>query len=150
VDTGMTDPRKLVFGLLLATIAVGSWWLTRSVTPPPAADPQTHSDPDYIIEKFDARAMNEHGTRKYDLSAARLAHYPNDDTSHLTQPRLVQYPLHGAPIVTTADSGIMPGNGREIFMNGNVRVIRTSDKNRPGGEMQADHLRIELDRDRAR
>ena len=145
----MIDRRKLALGITLAAVALGSWWATRSVAPPaPTADARTRHEPDYIIENFDATTMNEHGARRYDLKAKRLVHYPDDDTSHLTEPQLVQYPLEGTPVVTRADTGVMPGDGREILMRGNVHVTRTADKRSPGGEMTADDLRVELDRQR--
>lgn len=142
----MIDRRALALSLAFVA-AAGSWWLTRSLTPPLIA-PSTKNqhEPDYIIERFDATAMNAHGTRKYDLSAQRLEHFPDTDLAHLTEPRLVQYPEDGAPVITVADAGVIPGDGREIRMRGNVRITRIGDARGPGGTMTTDQLRVELDR----
>jgi lipopolysaccharide export system protein LptC len=141
------DGRKLLLGLALVALAAGTWWLTHRAAeaPPPEAGPAAR-EPDYVIENFLAHAMNEAGTPKYRLSAERLLHYPDDDTAHLIEPVLVQYLARGARTTTVARTGIMPGDGSEILMRGDVQVTRTGEDGRPGGEIRADRLRIELDR----
>lgn len=141
------DARKLVLGLALIALAAGTWWLTqRAAEAPPAGTAPAAREPDYVIENFLARAMNEAGHPKYRLSADRLLHYPDDDTAHLIEPVLVQYLPGGARATTRARTGVMPGDGSEIVMRGDVHVTRTGDAGHPGGEIRADRLRIELDR----
>lgn len=144
----MTEARRWLAGLLLALAALGSWWLTGNVAPPETfTDPRSRHDPDYVIERFTSWSMNERGERRYRLEAERLVHYPDDDTAHLALPYLVQYPEDGgAPIHTRAERGVMPGDGREILMSGNVRTIRGADPVSAGGEILTDQMRIELDR----
>ncbi len=140
----MFNARRLALGLVLLSAAGGSWWLTRSAAPPPAGAAPPPDQPDYVIEKFTARALNSEGTDKYVLSAQRLTHYPAGDTAYLVEPVLVQYLPHGAIVTTRADSGVMPGDGREILMRGNVRVRRSGDTKSAGGEITAEQLRVEL------
>jgi lipopolysaccharide export system protein LptC len=143
----MIDTRKLLLGLLLLTLAGASWWWTRHVAEP-ALKPEAAAtrEPDYVIEKFTADAMNEQGVRKYVLTAQRLTHYPHNETAHLVAPVLVQYLPDGVNVTTRADTGVMPDAGNEILMHGNVHVTRTADPRSPGGEMTANELRVELDR----
>lgn len=144
----MSDARRWIAGALLVLAALGSWWLTGSVAPPDStADPRTRHDPDYVIEQFTSWSTNERGERRHRLEAERLVHYPDDDTAHLTQPYLVQYPEDGGPpIHTRAREGLMPGDGREILMSGDVRTARGADPESAGGEILTDRMRIELDR----
>lgn len=144
----MSDARRWLVGLVLVLAAAGSWWLTRSVAPPQTPDdPRGRHDPDYVIERFEAWSMNERGQRRYRLEAARLVHYPDDDTAHLTRPYLIQYPEDGgAAIHTRAEQGMMPGSGKEIVMIGDVRTVRGADPGTAGGEIRTERMRIELDR----
>jgi len=140
------DARKLAIIAVLALLAGASWWWLRGQAPTAPAISGLRHEPDYTVENFTATVMNERGQKKYRLSAARLVHYPDDDTSHLTQPYLIQYPLQGAPTHTKADSAVVPAGAREIFMRGNVRVTRGTDAHGAGGAVRAEQMRIELDR----
>lgn len=143
----MMDSRKLLIGVVLLALAGGSWWLTRHAAKPVAVpDAAALHEPDYVIENFVGSAMNEQGIRKYLLSAQRLTHYPHDDTAHFVEPVLVQYLPDGAQVTTRAETGVMPGDGREIVMTGNVHVTRTADRRAAGGEIRTGRLRVELDR----
>lgn len=141
----MFGARRLALGFVLLLLAGGSWWLTREAERPPVAQPAP-AEPDYVIEDFVARALNARGEHRYVLSAERLTHYPADDTAHLVAPVLVQHLSGGVRVTTRAETGIMPGDGREILMRGNVRVERTAGGASAGGEVRAEEMRIELER----
>ena len=141
------EARKLLVGLALLALALGTWWLTQRAAVMPVEDTVPGvREPDYVIENFLAHAMNEAGSPKYRLSAERLLHYPDDDTAHLVEPVLVQYLPDGARTTTRARTGVMPGDGSEILMRGDVHVTRSADAGSAGGEIRADRLRVELDR----
>lgn len=143
----MPDVPKLLVGLALGAAAIGSWWLTRQATQPPvAATTPVRHEPDYSIDNFVGNSMNEQGVRKYLLTAQRLVHFPDDDTTHFAHPVLVQFLPGGVRATTRADTGVMPGDGSVIVMTGDVHSSRTADRRSAGGEVVADRLRIELDR----
>lgn len=143
----MFNRRRVVIGLVLLALAAGSWWLTHKAEQPALEDAaRARGTPDYTIEDFIARSMNEQGMPKYVLSAQRLLHYPTDNTAHLVQPVLVQHLRDGVQVTTRADAGVMPGDWREIVMTGNVHVQRAADGKSTGGEVLAERLRVELDR----
>ena len=142
----MTDARALTVIAVLALLAGASWWWLRGQAPTASVASGPRHEPDYTIENFTATVMNETGQKKYRLTAARLVHYPDDDTSHLTQPYLIQYPPQGVPTHTMSDSAVVPAGGREIVMRGNVHVTRGADARGAGGAVRAEQMRIELDR----
>ena len=142
----MIDARKLLLGLVLCAAAVGSWWLTRgSDVPTTVTNTAAAQLPDYIVENFTGNSMDAQGRRKYLLTARRLTHYPHDDTAHFVEPVLVQFQPGGVIATTRADTGVMPDNGTEIVMTGNVRLTRSGD-GEPTGVTTTDRLRVELDR----
>ncbi|GMR03687.1 MAG: hypothetical protein BMS9Abin22_189 [Gammaproteobacteria bacterium] len=143
----MPDAKKITIAVLLTLLAGGTWWLSQKATTPEAPfDGKTRHDPDYTIENFTTFVMNERGRRKYVLKAKRLAHYPDDGTSDLEQPYLIQYREGGAPLHTRATTGQLSNDASQIIMRGNVRVSRGRDPGSPGGEIKAERMKILLNK----
>ncbi len=135
----------LVTVLLLAALV---WWLPNALVTPAVSllDLRTRHDPDYIVENFTATAMDEQGRRKYTLVARRLVHYPDDLTSHLTEPRLMQFKPGESPVHTRSDSGLLTPDQKYLLMRGNVRVSQGPAAGGPaGGEIRAQELRVFLE-----
>ncbi len=108
--------------LLLALLTV---WLDRTVelrsARPPA--PVLH-EPDYVVDKFVLKRLSATGETRYVLSSARMTHYPDDDTSHLEQPRLVQGQSGVSETHVSASRGVVSANGREIKLYENVELFK--------------------------
>ncbi len=101
-------------------------------------------DPDYYIENFTAVGMDTNGVRQYVLEAARMVHFPDDDTSLLDSPHVIQYVPDRAPTHTYSETGWVSANGEEVRLSGNVRVIRGRDSSGSGGVTTTDRLNIVL------
>ena len=143
----MTDHfnRIAVVTVLLALLAL-SWWLPNAFTGRvPLLDGDRRHDPDYTIENFTAISMDASGWRKHELRAVRLEHYPDDDSIRLEKPYLVQYTPNAAPVHTRADRGTSDSEGKEILMQGNVRVTRGASGSDPAGQIQAEEMRVLLE-----
>lgn len=141
------DAKRLAVAATLILIAIGSWWLTRSVTVPEIRfDGKQRHDPDYIIEKFHATVLDVRGNPRYELSATRLVHYGDDGSSDLDQPYLIQYAPGAAPVHTRADRGWMPERRDQIVMRGNAVSSQGRDPRSGGGEVRVDEMKILLDR----
>lgn len=142
--TGLFN-RIAVVAVLIALAAL-TWWLPTALTPPDSlSENDSRHEPDYTIYNFTATEMNAQGLRKHELQAAKLVHYADDDTAELTQPYLVQYPPDAAPVHTRADRGRVSANGKEILMQGNVRVTRGARGSDPAGEVQTREMRVILE-----
>jgi lipopolysaccharide export system protein LptC len=118
-------------------------WLNRTVeqTLPAAARPITH-DPDYVVEKFTVLRLSELGETHYSLSAQKLIHYPDDDTSHLAQPVLRELQSGKPDVRIRADRGLVTAQGDEAKLYDNVEIFRAGDKKagkaaQPGGTVNA-------------
>lgn len=137
---------RLAVAAVLAALAALSWWLPNALTPRGGLfDGDSRHEPDYTIENFTATEMNAQGQRKHELRAAKMVHYADDDTSDLTQPYLIQFPPDAAPVHTRADRGQVSPNGKEILMQGNVRVTRGASGADPAGEVQTREMRVILE-----
>ena len=137
---------RLAIAAVLAALAVLSWWLPNALAPRSGLfGTEGRHEPDYTIENFTATEMNAQGQRKHELRAAKLVHYADDDTSDLTQPYLIQFSPDTAPVHTRADRGRITPDGKEIFMQGNVRVTRGASGADPAGEVQTREMRVILE-----
>ena len=137
---------RIAIVLLLLALAVLSWWLPTALTPPGNLfEGESRHEPDYTIYQFTATEMNVQGQRKHELRAAKLVPSGDDDTAELTQPDLVQFPPDAAPVHTRADRGLVSSSGKEILMQGNVRVTRGASGNDPAGEIQTREMRVILE-----
>jgi lipopolysaccharide export system protein LptC len=137
---------RIAIGLGLLALAVLSWWLPLRLTQPgPTPDNEEQHEPDYVVENFTAIEMDAIGWRKNELRAARLEHFPDDDTTTLKRPYLIQYQPDGPPTHTRADRGTIEPNGKVVMMYGNVRVSRGSAGKQPGGEVVTQQMRVILE-----
>ncbi len=115
---------------LLAVITGLTFWLNNLVQPPdlPHEGKMRH-DPDYIVENFSATRIGEDGMPRYTLSARRMMHYPDDDSTQLETPHFVHYSREHAPIVATSRTALVSSNGEKIHMQDDVKVVREAEGN---------------------
>jgi lipopolysaccharide export system protein LptC len=86
--------------------------------------------------------MDERGDPRYNLSAERLVHYPNNQQTRLERPRLTQF---ADDTITTADRGFISGDGKALLMSGNVHVTRAQGGGYAGTEITTNELNVFLD-----
>jgi lipopolysaccharide export system protein LptC len=103
-------------------------------------------EPDYYIQNFTATGRDEVGVI-YVLKAERLVHFPDDNTSLLDKPKLVQYENGRPSRRTTSESGWMSGDGNEILLTGDVEVEQFRSNDDPGNITRTQRLLVHLDRD---
>jgi len=113
--------------LLAGMLAALTFWLDRFAQGP-ARDlvgPSRH-DPDYIVDKLSGVRMGESGTVSYSLSAGKMVHYPDDDTTLLTSPRFISYGSSKATVTITSSEGVVSGKGDHVYFQDDVRVTRAA------------------------
>jgi lipopolysaccharide export system protein LptC len=122
----MSDRFGSLFPLvLLAFLAALTFWLDRVVQPParPGSSTVRH-DPDYIVDGLSAVRMDQEGRIKHTLNAQKMTHFPDDDVTHLVQPKFVTYGEGRAPVTVTSREAHMSGNGENVYFERDVRVVR--------------------------
>ena len=113
--------------VLLTAMAAVSVWLDRQVQPPERArDGKARHDPDYIVENLSATRIGPDGVARYTLSARRMVHYPDDDTTYLDAPKLVNFGGSGAPVTVTSNNATLSSNGENAYLSGDVRLVRSA------------------------
>ncbi len=137
--------------LLLALLATMSFWLDRKVQPPAhRADGSTRHDPDFIVEGFSAVKMNPDGTRRYALTAKRMVHFPDDNSTHLELPRLVYFDYQRAPVTIRSETAEGVQGGDNVFFRGDVQIIRSAFANNAELGVFTSFLQVIPDQDLAK
>lgn len=128
---------------LLIGLALMSLWLEYAVR---GGDQDTRStmrhDPDFIIENFTTTDIGEQGRPRATLSAKRMVHYPDDETSELEQPHLVHLSPERPPLHITADRGLVAGTGQEVELFGNVIVRRLATAEHAELKVETSYLQV--------
>ena len=134
--------------ILLALLAALTFWLDRKVQPTVRGpDGSSRHDPDFIIEGFAAVQMNPDGTRRYALSANRMIHYPDDNSTELEAPRLTYYDYERAPVTVRSDTANASQGGDDVYFHGDVQVIRSAYDNNPELGLFTSYLHVVPDKD---
>ena len=137
--------------LLMLMLAAGSLWLERAVQPPERdKSGKMRHDPDFIAEDFGITKMNAAGRPEYTLSAVHMLHHPDDESTDVVAPRIVQRRDDANPIVISAERGLISKNGEEASFYGNVVVVREAGRGQSELRVLTEYLHIVPDRDIAR
>ncbi len=109
---------------LMLSLALLTFWLERTVREDETKPPARRHDPDYIVVNFTTTTYNREGIAESTLSADKMLHYPDDDTTELHAPRMVQSKPDEPRITVTAERGQLSRDGDEIFLYDNVVLVR--------------------------
>ena len=71
-----------------------------------------------------------------------MIHYPDDDSTDLVAPRMVQTKPGEPRMTVTADRGTLSQGADELFLYGNVLLVRAGDAERPEMRMRTSFLHI--------
>jgi lipopolysaccharide export system protein LptC len=132
--------------LLMLSLALLTFWLERTVHDDVTKPPSRRHDPDYIVERFTTTIYNRDGVAESTLSADRMLHYPDDDTTELHAPRMVQTKPREPRITVSATRGQLSRDGDEIFLYGDVLLVRDASAERPEARMSTEFLHVLRDR----
>ena len=113
--------------VLLAAVAAMTIWLDRQVQPPePVANSKARHDPDYIVNNFTVTRIGPDGVVRYKLNARRMLHYPDDDTTDLDAPKLVNFRDAKVTVTATSKTATLSSNGDNAYLIDDVRLVRSA------------------------
>jgi len=130
----------------MLALALLTFYLERTVReedPPPAL---RRHDPDYIVAKFTTTTYNRDGDAETVMSAERMVHYPDDDTTEIFAPRVVQTKPNQPRYTVRAERGQLSRDGDEIFLYGDVVLVRDASAEGPEARMTTEFLHVLRDR----
>ena len=141
-------PTTRLFPLaLMLSLAALTLWLDHQVQSEGGehASMRRH-DPDYLVNNFTTTTYDRDGRAQTVLSAERMLHYPDDDSTELASPRMMQSRPQQPRFTVRADRGQVSREGDEIFLYDNVVLVREADGKNPEARMSTSFLHILRDR----
>ena len=139
---------------IMLLLAMLTFWLDRTVeltTATPTRSP-TH-EPDYVVDNLSLKRLSAEGEPRYLLTAKRMLHFPDDDSSHLTEPRLVQAQPGETATQISAARGLVSSDGREVKLSERVELFkageRTGNTRLEDIRVRTEYLRVVPDDDKA-
>ena len=131
---------------LMTSLALLTFWLERTVHEDPAAPQLRRHDPDYVVSNFTTTTYTREGAAESVLSAEKMLHFPDDDSTELFSPRVLHAKPEEARYTVRAERGALSRDGDEIFLYENVVLVREADAGRPEARMTTEFLHILRDR----
>ena len=129
--------------LLMLALAGLTFWLERIVREEEGVHPsQRRHDPDYVVDNLTYTKFNAKGMVESTLVAAKMLHYPDDDSTDLVTPRVVQTKPDEPRVTLTADRGALSQDGEEIFLYDNVLVVREAGPDRSETRMRTSFMHV--------
>jgi lipopolysaccharide export system protein LptC len=140
----MTDRVRSWLPLLpLLLLLAATYWLSLQVDSPASAGGKNlRHDPDYIVDNFTATTLDEQGKIRFVMSAKKMSHYPDDDTTQLESPRLESFDAEHPPMRMTALNGEISSKGDEVFLRNEVVIIRPAYANKSELTINTNYLHI--------
>jgi lipopolysaccharide export system protein LptC len=128
--------------LLLALLGL---WLNHMSTRVETVDNAgfTH-DPDFIVEKFDALAFDVKGMPYQRLTAARMTHFMDDDTTVLDSPVLRNLDPE-TPVTVNAKRALISSDGKQVYFLDKVRMERLASNKLPAFTLDTEYLHVSSD-----
>ena len=79
---------------------------------------------DFFSNGYNKVEMNQEGLRRSELIAEKMIYYGDDDTTELTKPIMTFYNEDQSTWVIAADTGWISPDGKDLLLNGNVKIER--------------------------
>ena len=112
--------------LLMAALALGSWWLVRGtpVLPLPGVTALPRHEPDYVMRQFALRNYDASGRLKSEVQGAEARHFPDTDTLEIDRVLIRSFDEAGRATVATAGRALTRGDATELELFQDARVVR--------------------------
>lgn len=113
--------------LLMAALALGSYWLVRNapIAPVRAADKPLNHEADYFLRKFSVKSFTPQGSLKNELFGGQARHFADTDTIEIDNVRMHNFNEQGRlTTVTSANRAISNGDNSEVQLYGNATSVR--------------------------
>jgi lipopolysaccharide export system protein LptC len=112
--------------VLMGALALGTYWLVRNspVFNAQEAAKSVTLDVDYYMRKFTVKSFGETGQLKSQIYGVEGRHYTESDTLEIDEPRILSISDAGRPVTSSGRRALSNGDGSEVQLFGNARVVR--------------------------
>ena len=136
--------------VLLTFLAALTFWLDRaSLGDSPSNSGKNRHDPDFIVSGLDMRQFNLDGSLKHSLTARKMLHYTDDDSTQVIDPMLIFY-AHAQSTRLSAQQATVSHDGTEVRLADDVRMVREASDDSPELVVTTAELKVYPDDEIAR
>jgi len=136
--------------LPLLLLLGAAYWLNLQVQSPVSGDNKNlRHDPDYVIDNFTATTLDEQGKIRFVMSAKKMWHYPDDDSTQLETPRLESFTAEHPPLRMAAQNGEISRKGDDVFLHNEVIIVRPAYANKSELTFNTNYLHVIPDKEMA-
>ncbi len=128
--------------LLMLALALLTFWLDRAVREEQVHPSLRRHDPDFIISDFHVTQYDREGRVESTLTGRQMRHFPDDDTTEIDAPVVVQTKPDAPRMTLTADRGALSQDGVDVFLRDNVVVVREAREPNPEQRITTSFLHI--------
>jgi len=139
----------LMAAALLLALVVATWWAADYAQRAVPLDPPrrlTH-EPDAWARQFVMLRSDAQGVAINRLEGQAMQHYPDDDSTEITQARAVGRQLDAPILIGTSDMAILDQDGERLTLRGNAHVHRNADAQTPSLQIDSDVLTLWIAQD---
>ena len=136
---------------ILLLLAALSFWIERMVEiPADGSASATRTDPEGIMENFNAMRTDATGKPQYRLSAKKLRHYSDSKFTELESPRFTQLDAQSGDVSAVANQATVSPDGNEVDLHGDVLVERAARSGQSPMTLRSARLLVFPERDQLR
>ncbi|MFZ2855733.1 MAG: LPS export ABC transporter periplasmic protein LptC [Rhodocyclaceae bacterium] len=112
---------------ILIALSGLTFWLRHAIElPDERQDGKNRHDPDYIISAPQLRKLDKNGQLQYTLNANEIRHYPDDDTTDVTKPVLVNLNTKRPSVTISSERAHVSQDGNQVDFYDDVRILRAA------------------------
>lgn len=138
--------------VLLTGLAAVSYYLAELAqrTDRPVASRGPVHEPDYFVEGFALTRSDRNGAPAFRMSAERMEHFPDDDSSAFRKPVLVSLDPARPVVTLRSDRGEATSGGQQTRLFGNVLLTRTGQDGKADLRVETEYVLLLAEEDIAR
>jgi lipopolysaccharide export system protein LptC len=138
--------------LLMALLALGTWWLVKNTPLPEAERPDVppRHEPDYTMSDFRVQRFAADGAMRVQIEGDRMRHYPDTDTLEIDRPRIRAVAPDGRVTLASARRALSNGDGSEVQLIGEAQVVREAVAGQEAIEFRGEFLHAFLSSEKVR
>jgi lipopolysaccharide export system protein LptC len=107
---------------VLALLAAFTFWMEHASQGEAPAGRLPRHDADFWVDGMTAHRYDVKGAIQHSLTARRLEHFPDDDSTRVDDPHLDYFADH--PATATAKTAWLDKKGKHVRLEGDVKVVR--------------------------
>lgn len=138
--------------LLMALLALGTWWLVQNTPRPdaPRAQAAPRHEPDYTMQGFTLERFGADGRMRVQVKGQQVRHYPDTDTLEIDGVTIRALSPDGSMTRAVAQRALSNGDASEVQLLGAATVVRENASAQVLLEFRSEFLHAFLNTERLR